>query len=209
MSEKQKPIKFINTINGKTIPTVPQMKPLCQEKSKAVDPFESLPLYQKAVLILTGQVDRKLHMTQASKALGLHRRSGERIIKRVSSVILATPANHKKAIKTIVKLAEGKPVGSHEVRVFEHGKIETKVVDNDLPTPMVSLKAASEILDRTEPKIAKTQSLNLNVNIDPVDLSQYALPDRGQSPSVIDVETGSTTDFFDSVKSAETTDFFG
>jgi len=99
-------------------------------------------------------------------------------VSRIKQVNRITPLTHptlvKRAVKTVRLLVAGKPVGKHKVDILRDGKVETVVVSNDLPTPSVSLSAAREILDRAEPKITKSETLNVDLSHDIVDLSAYA-----------------------------------
>ena len=119
-----------------------------------VIPEKSAPLKHTAFQILR---EGGLSILEAGKALEYKGNTPYAIEHKIKKASLVTPELFDIAVKGIKTLAQGKKLG------------------RCAPTPpSVALAACKEIADRADPKITKSQNLNVNVDLSPVDLSMYA-----------------------------------
>lgn len=84
-----------------------------------------------------------------------HRSTLHRFKKKVEHWRIESPKAQKVAHKTLREFAAGKPVGGIS------------------PNPSAILDAAKRVIDQVTPVVKQTQSVNVNLNIDPVTLGDY------------------------------------
>lgn len=116
--------------------------------------LEDLPENHQAIMML---FDNGASAKSIAKSLKLSLTQVYRVIEKGKKYDLADLPMQKKAMRTFSKCMDGKP----------WGQIKTVKASD-------AIAAAKEVSDRSQPKINRTQNLNLNVNLSPVDLSKYA-----------------------------------
>jgi len=123
--------------------------------------LSELPEKQLAFALLRQQ---GVSIKDAAKALDYKRSTAYTYESRIKKLDLTAPKMVKKAHNAINKLVQGKAFG-----------------DIDYVKDSTALKAAEVILDRAQPKVTRTENLNLNATISPVDLSRYRVSGREAS----------------------------
>lgn len=96
-----------------------------------------------------------------------HPETLKNVEKAVEKWSLRHPAALKSASKTIRAFAAGQSVGG--VLDPETGKLVGEIKPKDSTV----LAAAQRVLDQVDPVVRKSENVNVNIEIDPVDLSQF------------------------------------
>lgn len=107
------------------------------------------------------RIEKALSLAKDFKTKGVSK--GEKIKKKT----LCKPAAIKKAHKAVLDVLQMKPVKRTK---FVKGEA---VVEEILPTHTNRLQAAQLILDRVEPVVQRHETVNVNLDFSPIDLSQY------------------------------------
>jgi len=120
--------------------------------------LSDLPERQQGYALLRQQ---GLSISEAAKAVGYRRGSAYQVEHKLKNLAFVTDARVKRAHSVMDKLMRGKAWGS-----ISHVKDST------------AMAAAAAVIDRAEPKVTRTENLNLNATISPVDLSRYRASGR-------------------------------
>ncbi len=155
-------------------------------KTIAPDPLDDPPERQKTKKEIFDAKTRQRHehigilansgvsVPKIAKSLKMGDRQVYKVAAENRRNALLKPKAQKNAAKTIIAISQGKPVGTVLVKVLDDkNNVVEKEVDTQLPNPAQSLTAALAIHEQAHPKVTRHESLNVNVDIDPVDLSQY------------------------------------
>ncbi len=85
---------------------------------------------------------------------------------------LSAPKMQKLAHNAIQDCLTDKPIKQTLTKKDKEGK-EIEIIEETVPSWTNKIAAASMVYDRIEPVINKSQSVNVNIDVSPVDLSLY------------------------------------
>lgn len=143
-----------------------------------VKPPKPLTKQQQAFRILTENGFKPAQAYQFAGFKGKDLNSSPyKVQQAIRHKILDTPAMvnlAKRAIKETIAM-QPQVIEKTIVKKNRDGTVEVQKVEEKLyPTHSERLDAAREVLDRADPKVQKSMSMNVNSKVDFIDLSQYS-----------------------------------
>lgn len=140
-----------------------------QKKKKNVPKHRDLRNRASAILSASNEFSQ----TDIAKILNVNRATILRNKDKIEKNSIQTPHLQRLSKKYIKDCLSDKPL----LRKVQTRQGEVLTIE-DYPTYADKQKAASLVLERTEPTIQRiqSQSVNINIDADPVDLEQYRMP---------------------------------